>query len=337
MSPAAPGAVAQTQAGPPLGRGDRARAYIRLLRFHFAPISLAAGLAGMVVAPRSATPASIVVGVAVCAFGYGIGQVINDFADREADAVNAPDRPFVTGELHPARSLAVASGSLVAMLVAAAVVAPAVDLWVLVALAGHLLYAATKRLPLVGNLVNGADLAVFTLIGAAAAAPERGWLDVPSPVLVTAGLIALAFTGFSVIAYFKDISGDRAAGYNTLPVALGARRARWFAIPFPVAAVALAAAVAYGNPGALGVEDPNVAFAVLLAAAAVAFGVSLAHVISAPEERAYEALLWVTRGLVLFELALGAIHRSALFLALVVPLFAFMEATLAATRPKRQA
>jgi geranylgeranylglycerol-phosphate geranylgeranyltransferase len=324
-------------AGPSVPRGRGARAYVRLLRLHFAPISLAAGLAGMVVAPQSGTLASVAVGVAVCAFGYGIGQVINDFADREADAVNAPDRPFVTGELHPGRSLAVAIGSLAAMLLAAAFVAPAVDLWVLVALAGHLLYAATKRLPLVGNLVNGADLAVFTLIGAAAGAPNRGWLDVPSPVLVTAGLVALAFTGFSVIAYFKDIRGDRAAGYRTLPVAIGAQRARWFAIPFPLAAVAGAAVVAYADPGALGAHDPNLAFTALLALAAVAFAVSVVQVVSSPVDMAYEALLWVTRGLVLYELALGALHRPALFLVLLVPLFAFMEATLATTRPGRQA
>lgn len=132
---------------------------IRLLRLHFAPVSLAAGLLGMVAAPDSASVASIALGVAVCTLGYGIGQVINDFVDRDADAINAPYRPFVTGELHAARSLAMAGASLAAMLVAAAAVAPALAGWVLVALAGHMLYAATKPLPLVGNLVNGADLA----------------------------------------------------------------------------------------------------------------------------------------------------------------------------------
>lgn len=310
---------------------------IRLLRLHFAPVSLAAGLLGMVAAPDSASVASIALGVAVCTLGYGIGQVINDFVDRDADAINAPYRPFVTGELHAARSLAMAGASLAAILVAAAAVAPALAGWVLVALAGHVLYAATKPLPLVGNLVNGADLAVFTLIGAAAAAPGRGWPDLPSAILVNAALMALAFTSFSVIAYFKDIPGDRAAGYRTLPVAIGAAHARWFTIPFPLAAVALAAVLAASDPGALGVDRVGIAFWVLCGSAVAAFALAAGQIVASPEGRAYEGLLWATRGVVLFALALGATHRPGLLLAISVPLLTFMEAALWLTRPARQA
>ena len=313
-------------------RPHPAGAWLRLMRPHFAFLSLGAGLVGMASGADRPTAAGIAVGIATCALGYGIGQVVNDYMDRAADAINAPDRPFVTGAVDPRNALVTVALVLVLLGAAALVFAPGVALWSLIALLGHGLYTLTKRVPLLGNLVNGPDVAVFTLIGAAAAAPSRSPLDVPLPVLVNAGILALALTGLGLVSYFKDVPGDRAVGYRTIVVALGPNRARWWAVPFPVAALTAAASVGAMTPTSWGVPGPvPFVFWVLLAASAGGFAISLGRLFAAPQRNAYPALLWQTRATVVLALALGSAVAPLLFtvlLLLLVPMeLAFRAAT----------
>lgn len=318
------------------GYESATRAWLTLLRLHHAPITMSAGLAGMAAAPDSPTVASLALGAAVCFLGYPLGQVFNDYADREADAVNAPHRPFVSGAVNPRTAMSAVAALSVLMVVASVVVAPGVALWSAVAIAGNVAYSLTKKLPMVGNVVNGIDLGLFVLIGAAAARPERGWLDMPGEVFAVAALVSVAFAGFCLVSYFKDIEGDAAAGYRTIPVILGAHGARGWAFPLPVLAVAGAVALALADPGALGAGSAGPAFWILLACAAACMAVSLRHVVVAPEGQAYEALLWHVRGVVLYALALAALGEPVAMLALAAPLVIFLEVTYGWTRATRQ-
>lgn len=322
----------------PARRLPNARAWVRLVRVHFVPLSLSAGLVGYFAAKDSPTFVSVALGLAVCTTGYGIGVIINDYADRRADAINAPDRPLVTGEVNPTVALGLVSSVSVAVLALGFALATPVAVWSLLALAGHFVYTATKPVPMVGNLVNGVDIALFTMVGAAAGAPHRAWYDMPEAAWVATGLIAVVIAGFCLVGYFKDVPGDTAAGYRTLPVALGPRRARWLAPPFPVAALAAAAVLALADPSALRAErGGTVAFWALAALAAAAFARSMRELLRSPEGRAYQALVWYTRASVLFILALGGLQRPLLFLAIAVPMLAFLEATLRETRGTGQA
>ena len=310
-------------------RPPSVRAWVRLVRVHFVPMSLSSGLAGYFAANEAPTFASVALGLAVCTTGYGIGVIINDYADRRADAINAPDRPLVTGEVNPTLALALVSAVSVAVLGLGFALATPVAVWSFLALAGHFVYTATKPVPMVGNLVNGVDIALFTMVGAAAGAPDRAWYDMPADAWVTTGLIAVAIAGFCLVGYFKDVPGDAAAGYRTLPVALGAARARLFAPPFPIAAV--------GATAVWGAGDGSLAFWVLLALSAGGFALSMRDLLREPERRAYEALTLYTRASVLLMLALGALQRPLLFLAIAVPMLAFLELTLRETRGTGQA
>jgi 4-hydroxybenzoate polyprenyltransferase len=122
---------------------DRAVAWARMWRFHFVPLSLSAGLVGMTAPRAGATTLSVAVGLLFCIFGYGVGVVINDWFDREADAVNAPDRPFVAGLINPHVGLGLTLALSTALLIMAVVVAPPLALWSGIAIAGHLVYSAT--------------------------------------------------------------------------------------------------------------------------------------------------------------------------------------------------
>lgn len=315
----------------------RWRTWIRLFRPHHAPLTLTAGIAGMAVAPESPTTSSIAVGALICFAGYPLGQVFNDYADREADRINAPHRPFVSGAINPVLALSVTFGIALVLGIWALLVAPAVMIWGAVAIVGNAIYSAVKGVPMVGNVANGLDLALFVLIGAAAAAPERGVLEVPGEVLLYAGLVAVMLSAFCLLSYFKDIEGDRAAGYRTLPVVLGAQGARFWTIPIPLAGLAATCVLAIAEPAALGAESATASFWVLLALAAGAFGMSVARVIQDPVGRAYDVLLWSVRGAVLFALALGAMPEPQLVAAVAVPVVLFMELAYLDTRRFGQA
>lgn len=317
-------------------RRSTARAWFQLLRPHFIAFSLGCGVVGMAAGAQDPSVVGILLGITVTSTGYPFGVIVNDYLDRKADAINAPDRPFVTGEIDPRFALAAISLLAGVQLALALVVAPAIAVWSAIAIVGHVAYGLAKGVPMLGNLVNG-EMALFTVIGAAAAAPDRSWTDIPGDVWWITGLIAIALAGFCLVGYFKDVPGDAAAGYRTLPVAIGPQRAKWWTIPFPIAAVGLAAGLVVADPDALGAAGSAWAFWPFAALAAGAFALSLRELIAAPTDRAYEALLWYTRGTLLFILALGAAVEPVLFVALSAPFVAFLELTLRGTRTSRQA
>jgi geranylgeranylglycerol-phosphate geranylgeranyltransferase len=313
------------------------RAWTRLLRLHFAPLSLSAGLVGLVAGGDSPSVVSAALAVVICTTGYSVGTMLNDFTDMEADAINAPDRPFVSGEIDPKVALSLLAVSVVGLAIVSLLLATAVAIWAIIALAGHFVYTLAKPIPWLGPLANGGDLALFTLVGAAAAEPDRSWPHLPGAAWIVTGLVALLLSGFCLTGYFKDLPGDRVAGYRTLPVVLGPRRARWFVPPFPLAAIAIAVVLLAAHPSAFDVHGPNAAFWVLAAIACVEFGVSVSTLFRGLTESAYEALVWYTRGCVVFTLALGALYEPALFLGLTPVLAGFLELAMRQTGRFRQA
>ncbi len=302
-------------------RWQYASAWRRLLRLHFAPITLSAGLLGVLAGEASPRPVPVALALFTCAFAYGVGQVINDYFDRAADAVNAPDRPLVSGAVDPLAAILIVSVVAVVVVGTEVLLAPRVALWTAVAAVGHLMYAATKPIPLLGNFVNGGDIAVMVLVGGAATVNHGSLLALPPGALTLWGLLAVALTGYSLISYFKDIPGDRAAGYRTLPVVLGARAARWTVLPFPAVAVIATAGIVVAAPAALHAGAANGVFWVMLGVSVISFAVASRALVSEPERHAYAALVWYTRGTLALTLALIAAHRPLLAIA-VLPVIA---------------
>ena len=111
--------------------------------------------------------AAVAVGV-----GWGVGQLLNDLVDVDADAVDAPDRPAVRGLLPegPTALVAVAIG--VAVTVALSLSHSLGWLLAMVSAALMLAYSPAKGLPALGNLTHGALMAWLCLIGASVAMPQ---------------------------------------------------------------------------------------------------------------------------------------------------------------------
>ena len=160
----------------------------------------------------------------------GTSQAVNDWFDREVDAINEPGRPIPSGRIAGRWGLYIAlAGSAVSLAVGAAI-GPWVLLATVVGLASGWAYSAPPlRLKLSGWWGPGVcalsyeGLSWFT--GASAA---TGTLP-QVPVLLVIGLYSLGAHGIMTLNDFKAVEGDARMGIRSLPVTLGVDTAAWLA------------------------------------------------------------------------------------------------------------
>jgi geranylgeranylglycerol-phosphate geranylgeranyltransferase len=193
-----------------------------------------AGLSGPAGGLVLETAPEIRAGAAVLAtvLAVGGGNAINDYFDREIDRINAPDRPIPRGAVSPRGALAF-SVALFALAVGLTLLLPllavGIALFNLLALVAYT--ELFKGLPGVGNLVVAYLGGSTFLFGGAAVGGDL------STAGVLFALAALSTFAREVVKDVEDIAGDREEGLNTLPIAVGERRA------LVVAAVALGLAI----------------------------------------------------------------------------------------------
>ena len=174
---------------------------------------------------------STVIAVVVTLFAVAAGNAINDYFDREIDAINQPGRPIPRGAVSPRGALA-ASVALFAAAVALAVLLPLLAIGIAVVnLAALVTYTTVfKGTPGLGNALVSYLVGSTFLFGGAAV----GGVDA---VFVLALLAGLSTFAREVIKDVEDVVGDREEGLHTLPVAVGERRALWIATAALVVAV----------------------------------------------------------------------------------------------------
>ncbi|MDS0474028.1 geranylgeranylglycerol-phosphate geranylgeranyltransferase [Natrinema sp. 1APR25-10V2] len=179
-------------------------------------------------------PLAVAAAVAATGLAVGAGNAINDYFDREIDRVNQPDRAIPRGAVSP-RGALVFSVALFAGAVAFALTLPRLAL----AIAGINLLALVaytevfKGLPGLGNALVAYLVGSTFLFGAAAVRGDGELV----PAIVLFILAAVATLTREIVKDVEDIEGDREEGLNTLPIAIGERRA------LAIAAVLLGAAV----------------------------------------------------------------------------------------------
>ena len=168
---------------------------------------------------------TLLAGPIVC----GLSQVVNDYCDREVDALNEPDRLIPAG-LVSTRQVFVTIGVLaVAALVIALFLGAQVALLTALGMLLAVVYSAhplrAKRNGWVGNaLVAVAYEGLPWLAGHLA----FGSLTLPSVII--AALYSVGAHGIMTINDFKSMDGDRALGIKTIPVLHGPWGAAWLAI-----------------------------------------------------------------------------------------------------------
>lgn len=184
----------------------------------------------------------LLAGPLVCA----TSQAVNDWFDREVDAINEPHRPIPSGRMPGKWGLYIAIMWTALSLAVATVLGP----WGFVAATAGLVLAWAYSAPPLRLKKNGwwgnaaCGLSYEGLAWATGAAVMAGGAIPHAHSLLLALLYSIAAHGIMTLNDFKSVSGDSQMGIASLPVQLGvdgaARTACWvMAVPQIVVIIAL--------------------------------------------------------------------------------------------------
>lgn len=152
----------------------------------------------------------------------GTSQAINDWFDRDVDAINEPGRPIPSGRIPGRWGLGIAVAGSIAGLVVGALLGRWVFAATVLGLAAAWAYSAPPlRLKADGWLGPATvGLTYEGLTWFTGASVMLGALP-PVPVLIVLLLYSLGAWGIMTLNDFKAVEGDRATGVRSLPVLLG--------------------------------------------------------------------------------------------------------------------
>ncbi|MFP4009397.1 MAG: chlorophyll synthase ChlG [Spirulinaceae cyanobacterium] len=166
----------------------------------------------------------------------GYTQTLNDFYDRDIDAINEPYRPIPSGAISVPQVIA----QILILLFAGLGLSYLLDLW-----AGHdfpimlaltllgaflaYIYSAPplklKKNGWLGNYALGASYIALPWWAGHALFGELNWT-----IVVLTLFYSLAGLGIAVVNDFKSVEGDRQLGLNSLPVMFGVGTAAWICV-----------------------------------------------------------------------------------------------------------
>jgi len=165
----------------------------------------------------------------------GASMAINDYYDRDVDAINEPNRPIPSGMVGPREAV---SFALVLSLVGfAAALVTNISCLIVAVIAWAIFVTYTtkgKRTGLPGNFLVSACVAI-PFIYASFVVEERLELA----VTIFAAMAFLSNTGREVAKGIVDVEGDRSQNIKTIAVAFGDRTAAFVAAFFFFSAVTL--------------------------------------------------------------------------------------------------
>jgi chlorophyll/bacteriochlorophyll a synthase len=164
----------------------------------------------------------------------GYTQIMNDYYDREIDAINEPYRPIPSGAI----SLKQVIVQIWVLLIMGMAIAVSLDLW-----AGHESFTVTKIAgigaflayiysapPLklkqngwLGSYALGASYITLPWCVGHALFGELNW-----KIVAITMFYSLAGLGIAIVNDFKSVEGDRTLGLNSFPVMFGVDRAALF-------------------------------------------------------------------------------------------------------------
>ncbi len=166
----------------------------------------------------------------------GYTQTLNDFYDREIDAINEPYRPIPSGAI----SIPQVVTQIWVLLLGGLGVAYALDRW-----AGH-------DFPTITVLALGGSFISYIYSAPPLKLKQNGWLgnyalgasyialpwwagqalfgDLTPTIVVLTLFYSLAGLGIAVVNDFKSVEGDRQLGLKSLPVMFGITTAAWICV-----------------------------------------------------------------------------------------------------------
>ena len=212
--------------------------YLRLMRL----INCAMMGFAVIVGAVLAAPSSIGTSWQNLVFGFMTGfmltaasMAINDYYDREIDAVNEPKRPIPSGMIKPREALAFAFVLTAIGFVAAYLTNPLCFVTAIIAWMIFVAYTTVgKRSGLPGNFLVSTCVAIPFVYGSIAVVSA-----VRLNVLIFACMAFLSNTGREITKGIVDVQGDKMQGVKTLAVRFSERTAAIVAALLYLSAVVL--------------------------------------------------------------------------------------------------
>jgi chlorophyll synthase len=166
----------------------------------------------------------------------GYTQTLNDFYDREIDAINEPYRPIPSGAI----SIPQVTAQILILLGGGLGVAYLLDLW------------AKHDFPIMTVLTLGGAFIAYIYSAPPLKLKQNGWLgnyalgasyialpwwaghalfgELNSTIMILTLIYSLAGLGIAVVNDFKSVEGDRQLGLKSLPVMFGITTAAWICV-----------------------------------------------------------------------------------------------------------
>jgi chlorophyll synthase len=166
----------------------------------------------------------------------GYTQTLNDFYDREIDAINEPYRPIPSGAISVPQVVA----QILVLLGAGIALAYSLDVWggnaypkiTIITLIGTFLafiYSAPplklKRNGWFGNYALGASYIALPWWAGHSLFGDLNWT-----IVILTLIYSFAGLGIAVVNDFKSVEGDRTLGLKSLPVMFGVGGAAWISV-----------------------------------------------------------------------------------------------------------
>ncbi len=178
--------------------------------------------------------AKIASGTMMAAVLNAASNTLNQVTDLEADRINKPGRPIPSGRIGSAEAVKAAGALYAAAFLLAAVAGPQCVWLAGIAALLTVLYSAPpfrlKAVPYLANVVIAVPRGVLLKVAGWSCVRDFGRAE-PWYIGLVFGLFLL---GATTTKDFADARGDAAAGFRTLPVVLGPKRAAWLISPFLV-------------------------------------------------------------------------------------------------------
>ncbi|KAG6437071.1 hypothetical protein SASPL_101980 [Salvia splendens] len=193
-----------------------------------------------------------------CLTGYT--QTINDWYDREIDAINEPYRPIPSGAVSENEVIT----QIWVLLLAGLGLAGLLDVWVGLQKDGSLLanvvesfliafsIQAGHNTPVIFYLALGGSLLSYIYSAPPLKLKQNGWIGnfalgasyislpwwagqalfgtLTPDIIVLTLLYSIAGLGIAIVNDFKSVEGDRKMGLQSLPVAFGSETAKWICV-----------------------------------------------------------------------------------------------------------
>jgi 4-hydroxybenzoate polyprenyltransferase len=217
-----------------------AKGYWITMRPYLLFVSGVTGIAGLSFAPQHSFTETTILFL-VFFFSYGFGQALTDCFQTDTDAISSPYRPIVRGEISKRHVLVVSLFLLCVCGIILALFSTTNILLAALCILGLSTYTFFKRRWWGGPFYNGWIVAVLFLIGL-----NSGLKN--SPIIFSAQIwfalisVLFGYANFVLVGYYKDVTADSKAGYNTLVVFYGRKTAAFVSDVFAFAFVVFGSA-----------------------------------------------------------------------------------------------